>query len=481
MMINHAAGRTFRFYLALSYSLFVLVGAGMVGIFWFTQQEKAGDDALLLQVEERARLMASLQDFSILPDEGNLTPETTTALNETLRVLYISNDLNIQRLSDLSVDDAQRKKALELATKAMNLGYTVSQKTATGGLQGYHMLYAAAPVFNQDHQVSGLVCLILPVGEFQAHLGRSYLELIGPGILLVLVGVGLGLGLAAMFSQPVKRASTMAGRVADGDYSVRLPIQGPSELRSLSSNLNQMAEDLQKQEGVRRQILANMAHELSRPLGALRLGIDSLRSGAIHQPELSDDLLRELSRTVQNMNSLVDDLELASHARMEELRLNLQPVMMDQVMESLRSRFWLAAEAHNVNLAVEIPETLPPVLGDEMRLNQIFGNLLDNAFKFTPSGGKVTLAAECREDQVEVTVSDTGIGIRKEDMEHIFEPFYQGSGIKMTNRGVGLGLSIVKQLVQAHHGKIFLENHPGGGLTARVLLPVAHGNFMPGD
>ncbi len=474
MKLQHGTGHSIRFYLALSYILFVLVGLTVVGMVWFSRQEAAADDALLLQIKERARLMASISQTEIFsshsPDES---PEVMTALNSTLRVLYMDPALKIQRLSDLSITDDQKQLALQLAGEAVHNGYTVTRKVAPDQLGGYRMLYSAAPVFSTDGSELGVVCLILPLDEFRAAINHLRLELIGFASILAVIGLALGIGLASMFTRPIKRAGHMAALVAGGDYHTRLPLQGPDELVALSEDLNRMAADLQNQESLRSQMLANVSHELARPLGALRLGVDSLRSGAIQEKELAEDLLNEITHTLQRMNMIVEDLELASRARQTEIRVLLRPVKVEPLIQSIHSRFWLVAESRGIHLNCDVEDDLPLLLGDEPRLQQVIGNLVDNALKFTPSGGEVVVTAKKESQGVEVRVEDTGVGIAPEDLEHIFEPFYQGSNSLSINRGMGLGLSIVNRLVGAHSGRVWLEQRIPRGLSAHVWLPSA--------
>ncbi len=473
MKLQHGTGHSIRFYLAMSYTLFVLVGLTVVGMIWFARQEIAADDALLLQMKERARLMASISQFETLSFHSLETPEVITALNRTLRVLYMDPSLNIQRLSDLSITPDQRKLALELAGSAVKNGYTVTLKADPDQLGGYEMLYSAAPVYSPDGSVVGVVCLILPLDEFKTTMNQLRLELIGLATLLALVGLALGYGLASMFTRPIKRAGQMAALVARGEYNTRLPLQGPDELVALSEDLNRMAADLQSQADLRSQMLANVSHELARPLGGLRLGIDTLQSGAIQDPELAEDLLNEISNTMARMTTILEDLELAAHAHKNGIQLHLRPLKVEEVVQSIRSRFWLVAESRSIQMTCDLPAPLASILGDETRVHQIIGNLVDNALKFTPSGGEVMITARNAGSSVEIEVSDTGIGIPPGDLQHVFEPFYQGSNSQMIHRGMGLGLSIVNRLVIAHHGRLELANRNPHGTTARVWLPSA--------
>ena len=234
-----------------------------------------------------------------------------------------------------------------------------------------------------------------------------------------------------------------------------------------------MAEQLEKQTRERRIMLANLTHELARPLGGLRLGAESLREGALQDPALAEDLLTEMIQTTQRMESLLDDLAIAARPVASPLRLALAPVSIEPLIYGLKARFWPRAEARGVQLVIDLPEDLPPVLADETRLYQVIGNLMDNAIKFTPPGAEVRISAELSRPYLHLIVQDTGPGISSHDLNHVLEPFYQGSQSTQIKQGMGLGLPIAHQLIVAQGGKLSLHNRPEGGLEVHVDLLLA--------
>jgi signal transduction histidine kinase len=262
--------------------------------------------------------------------------------------------------------------------------------------------------------------------------------------------------------------------VANGDYHLRIPEEGPAELRDLSHYLNQMAEKLQEQLTMRQTLLANVAHELARPLTGLQLGIESLHKGAVDDPELADDLLVSMGETLQRCEALIDDITLAAQPKTRPIALNCTALAVEPFLKGIMTRYWARAKSRGISIEVHVAADTPPVLADEKRLNQIAGNLVDNAIKFTPNGKVIHLCAEGdNAGNVHLMVHDGGDGISPEEAEHLFQPFFQGDRGRRIKQGMGLGLAIARQLALAHDGNLTLENHPEGGTLATLTLPAA--------
>lgn len=217
-------------------------------------------------------------------------------------------------------------------------------------------------------------------------------------------------------------------------------------------------------------ILANVTHELARPIGALKLGVDSLQAGALKDLSLTEDLLSEMSRTLVRMEALVNDLSLAAQSSTNEISVHINCLPLEPIVYGIKSRFWLRAEACKIDLKLDIPPRLPPVFADEVRLNQMIANLVDNALKYSPPERDVIIRAEVEDDLVKISVLDHGPGISSEDYPHIYESFFQGNTIKGVKQGMGLGLSITHQLIRAHQGRMEIKNNIEGGLCASLYL-----------
>ena len=210
--------------------------------------------------------------------------------------------------------------------------------------------------------------------------------LLGATLVVTVLGVGVSILLTNFISRQFTQAKLLAKMVTDGDYDLRIPEGGLTELHDLSHYLNVMAERLQNQSNTRRTLLANVAHELARPLAGLLLGIESLRKGAIQYPDLADDMLVSMGQTIHRLESLIDDITLAAQPEALPIKLHLTSLPVEPFLQGVATRFWSLAESRGLKLEVHVPDGVPPVVADEKRLNQIIGNLLDNAIKFTPRG-----------------------------------------------------------------------------------------------
>jgi signal transduction histidine kinase len=314
----------------------------------------------------------------------------------------------------------------------------------------------------------------MPLGELDAYITHLRWLLLGAIWAVVLIGMGVSTLLTNYFSRHFSRAQELAATVSEGNYHLRIPEDGPRELRDLSHYLNIMAEKLQEQLKTRRVLLANVTHELARPLAGLQLGIESLRKGAIQDSNLADDLLVSMEHSINRLKSRIEDLALAAQAANRPIELYLTEVALEPFLKGTAAFFWSLATAHGARLEVQVQPDLPLIWVDEKRLHQIVGNLVDNAIKFTAPGGIIKLSAErAGECHVCITVHDGGPGMPPEEIEQVFRPFYQGEGGQRLRQGMGLGLSIAQQLAQAHNGSLTLKNHPDGGVIATLTLPIA--------
>ncbi len=229
-------------------------------------------------------------------------------------------------------------------------------------------------------------------------------------------------------------------------------------------------------EQARRQLLANLVHEIGRPLGAFRSGLQALRRGAKDDPELSDELLEGMEGEVTLLQNLLEDLSHLHGQVLGPLELERKAVALSEWLPKVIRPWQEVAQEKRLHWEASIPRDLPVIQADPVRLDQVIGNLASNAIKYTPVGGEIAISAGAdREGMVWVQVSDTGPGVPFEEQEKIFEPFYRGDQNRRIKQGLGLGLSIARDLASAHGGRIELDSTPGLGSQFTILLPV---NFL---
>jgi signal transduction histidine kinase len=283
------------------------------------------------------------------------------------------------------------------------------------------------------------------------------------------------------FVNPLARVMAAADMVAEGDFSVRIPEVGPGEFGKFAQSFNRMVAELDRSDQLRRNLTADVAHELRTPLHIIQGNLEGILDGIYKpDPEQINLLLDETHRLAR----LVEDLRTLSLAEAGQLSLQLEMIDIDELLADVSTSFSGQAEAAGVSLRVEDNRTDKPLLlmGDAGRLDQVLSNLVANALRHTPSGGEIMLKAEAHLDgkdrNVHIQVSDNGEGIPEEDLPFIFERFWHGerSPQNRNDSNTGLGLPIARQLVQAHGGSIRVESHLRQGTTFSIDLPMDRPN-----
>ncbi len=309
----------------------------------------------------------------------------------------------------------------------------------------------------------------------------------GGGRMAVLIWIsGCGLSLALPFlggavafrvlrgiTNPIADVMAAADAVAEGDLEVRVPEpqQGPGEFRRLAGSFNRMVEELDRAENQRRNLTADVAHELRSPLHIIQGNLEGVLDG-VYDPT-NEHITATLEET-RLLRRLVDDLQTLSLAEAGQLPLTMEMVNIPELLEDVRTSFSGQAEAAGIDLYVDYEEGLM-ISGDADRLDQVLSNLVANALRYTTSEGKITIKAAPTTDLpgVRVSVHDNGEGIPPEDLPYIFNRFWKGdrSRQRSDGSGSGLGLAIARQLVGLHGGEIQVESQPGQGTTFLIDLP----------
>ena len=261
-------------------------------------------------------------------------------------------------------------------------------------------------------------------------------------------------------------------RIAAGQYRERVPVPSDDELGDLAAQFNKMAEGLEQVEERRRDLIADVAHELRTPLASIAGYMEGMLDSVIPaEPETFHRVQREAVR----LQRLVDDLQELSRAEAGQVPIHRRQVVVRDLIETAVARLRPQFEDKGVGLAAELPQGLLRVLADPDRIGQVLTNLLGNALQYTPAGGTVTVRAGREGGRVAVAVADTGIGIAAEHLPHVFDRFYRVDRSRArASGGSGIGLTIVRHLVEAHGGSIRAESAgPGRGSTFTVILPLA--------
>ena len=296
---------------------------------------------------------------------------------------------------------------------------------------------------------------------------------------LVWTGLAAGVGGALMVSlfsrrllAPVRQLRSAASSLGQGDLSQRVTDLGRDEMGDLGRTFNSMAEGLERAEQQRRDLMADVAHELRTPLSNIQGYLEAVRDGLVPADTAT---FETISRQTSLLSQLVEDLRVLALAEAGALRLDLAPGSIEDVLRHAVDSFGPRAGAKNIVLSIDVAGGIPPLDMDSSRITQVVVNLVDNAVLHTPEGGAVTVTAEAADGGVvRVEVADTGPGIPAEELPLVFERFYRVDPSRSRETGgAGLGLTIARQLIESHGGKIAAESAPGQGTRFIFELPVA--------
>jgi signal transduction histidine kinase len=308
------------------------------------------------------------------------------------------------------------------------------------------------------------------------------------GLVALGISIILALVVARSIAQPLQRITSATEEIARGNYDQTLAITSPDEIGRLATSFNTMVREVKASRQAQRDFVANVSHELKTPLTSIQGFSQAILDGTADDEINRHRSVEIISSEANRMSRLVDELLDLARIESGQIQMLCESVDLSRVLEVCVEKFALRAKENNVALTLDVP-VLPPVTGDKDRLAQVFINLLENALKHTPPTGKVTVKAlestkklpqkvtPTATSMVEITITDTGAGIPPQDLEHIFERFYQVDKSRSgTNRGVGLGLTIAKQIVEAHKGTIRVESVRDLGTKFTVVLPIEEVN-----
>ncbi len=333
------------------------------------------------------------------------------------------------------------------------------------------------PVFDSGLSVIGIVRLSYRVESLYESIGKMRWQI----ILFILIGLAislvLGTGLAVSISRPISKITRSIYDLAIGQRHEPLEINGLEELQSQAQTVNFLVEQLHSLEQSRRQLLANLVHELGRPIGSIRSAIHALQTGAEKDDALYRDLTQGLDAESLRMQKLLNDLANLYDQAVGGLELKIQNVEVNRWLAGILSTWQTAAREKGLDWEENIKPDLGSIRMDPDRMAQVVGNLLSNAVKYTRQGGKVTCTVDRADGELVVCIADTGVGIQKDELTRIFQPFFRGEQGRRIKQGMGLGLSIAKDLAEAHGGRLDVESKVAEGSVFTLILPLYKENL----
>ena len=339
-------------------------------------------------------------------------------------------------------------------------------------------LNASKEIFNDNKEevVGHLFLSKLPFQGKQRELefiDRTNSTLLYGAIIGAVIALILGIFLSRTITRPIRELTQATHAVSEGDLTQQVSINSKDELGELGKAFNKMSAELSRAVNTRKQMIADIAHELRTPLSLILGHAEAVHDGVLPPTKENFEIIRE---EASRLDHLVEDLRTLSLADAGELPINPQPTEPGRLIQEAASLFQMRAQKKNIKLDLDIAPHLPTLELDPGRMTQVLTNILDNATRHTPESGQIVLSAVQWNDQVKITIEDSGQGLPPEDISRIFERFYRTDSSRQRNDkgsgGSGLGLAIAKSIVQAHNGQLSAESEAGQGLKIIISLPL---------
>lgn len=304
---------------------------------------------------------------------------------------------------------------------------------------------------------------------FLVRINRLILIITSAAILLSLV---MGALFSRNLSKPIRELTAATKAAAAGDLSQQVTVRSKDELGELAESFNAMNAELNRLITARRQMTADIAHELRTPISIILGNADGVRDGVLPLTRETFDVIVE---EAERLESLVEDLHTLSRAEAGELPMTFSTVSVSELIDSMHLLQYQAALQKDIQIVVDISQDLPVILADPDRIVQVLRNILNNAVRYTPQNGRISLSAsQSNAKMVQIRISDSGPGVSLDELGRIFDRFYRADTSRQRDtEGSGLGLAIAKSIVERHGGRIWAENNPNQGLSVVMELPFA--------
>lgn len=326
------------------------------------------------------------------------------------------------------------------------------------------------------------ILTLFNVGILQQQMFVSQHDLILGGVLLLfaaIIAITFGIFVSSTVTADLRQISGTAQRLAGGDLSARVPVSGRDEVAQVGVAFNQMAEQLQQVQTqredldrLRRDLIAWASHDLRTPLTSIRVRVEALNDGVVEDSISRQRFYRGILSDVMALDTLIDDLLELAQLDAGGLQLEMTLLSLGDLLSDSLDRFQPMADQGNISLSATIGQNVDPVRVNATKISRVLDNLLSNALRYSPPGGRILIAAQRASEGVQVTVEDNGPGFDEEDIPRLFEQFYRGEQARSrATGGAGLGLAIARGIVEAHDGRIWAENIPAGGARVGFILP----------
>lgn len=427
----------------------------------------------------------SLSEIRRLQNAGGRSPEVFDVLSETaqengVRVLIVT--LRNQHIQFDSEDDAWVGETLT-NVEQYDTGDDSSFAAVYTRPNGTNWLIYSRALINSEF---GQFLIVYAKPEpnrlsYFADLRLGQLLFTSSGITFV-IAIFLAFAIAAAVARPLQKMAHAAEAIAEGDYEHTIDVQGPHEVQSMANSFNVMSKKVASTRQAQRDFVANVSHDLKTPITSIQGWSQAILDGTAVSPQLQQQAAQVIFDESERMARMVQQLLDLARIESGQLELTFALVDLSQIADDVYRVLAVKAQEKGIHFTVD-KTPIPPIMGDQDRLMQVFINLTDNAITHTPAGGRVHLDVHPHGvGAVEFVVQDTGKGIPADELSRIFERFYQvdkSRAKSQPKQGTGLGLAIVNELVLLHNGRILAQSEVGVGSAFTVRLPVSHSPEVP--
>ena len=417
---------------------------------------------------------------SLINQTNLLSSQITFELeNNASSLKDIIKDLHVKEDADIIIIDTKGNELISFIEKGLKKttgdhSQTIESALTQGwDIQKSYYLWELTPIVSvplkKDNAVIGIVQSYYPrTRNLQRVLPRGATTLIS----IIILG-GLTSLLSRYLSKPIRELTKIAREMTKGRFGLKVRIRSHDEVGQLAETFNNMSQSLEELHNSRRELFADISHELRSPLARILSDAEILIDRKMDEDERNQHL-QAICTDVNNLDQLIADLSILSRLELNQVEMSFSPSKIDDIISDTASLFTLRTRENNINLKQSVGKNLPKAMIDAKRIGQVMSNLLTNAIRYTPEGGTIEIGAKQRDQSIEIWVKDNGQGIPEEKLPHIFKRFYRiDKSRSRSTGGTGLGLAIARQFVRAHGGNIFAESKPGEGTRIYFTLPVS--------
>ena len=338
----------------------------------------------------------------------------------------------------------------------------------------------AVPISSEDSEAKYVVYIVDNKQTIQSLNAEVFMLILEAVLIGFVISIVISLIMSKTMLSPIQGMTTAAEAMADGDFSRKIKVESEDEIGILANTFNDMAaqiesmlEELKKAEKLRREFVANVSHELRTPLTSVRTYAETLSDNHEIPREMEDEFLRVIINESDRMAKIVQDLLELSRFDSGTSVLSVESFSMERSVRDVYAAIALEAKKRNHELNLELEWRLPRINGDRARIEQVLMNIMSNALKYTPDGGRIDVSSGSSGGNIWVKIEDTGVGIPQDDLERVFDRFYRVDKARTRESGgTGLGLSIAKEIITKHGGDINIESAQGEGTSVTITLPI---------